>query len=406
MKAYNDYLDAISVSNTLHNRFVSCATNAGPARYLTMVRRYAAAFACLAVVLLGALTVPRLFPENTLPIAGLSQQPAAGGHIIMGSGSSDKNEKHEQDLSPAKIIDGSGYAQADACYPVPEPGACQFIAPVSDAMADYAGTDAVLFVAINIFSADENPLADGSEEMQKEIRRLTDLGYPMRYSQAWTYQGKGEQIPYTYLSGLFTVEALENFPAGADYGYSFYFAHNGDGSPAIVDVSAFEPPGDDLDLTAAYADPDFGAYLPVDLPSGFTFESATRVNDQEKNSLSALWIKGMGEIHWRVSALGEDDQARITSIADRQNYDLARYPIPRADSVPDELREIVTDPIFRMEDLTLEVVQARADEAADAGDISGPRMRFSVLYGDILVEIRIKGATPEDIFQLLQQIEK
>ncbi|HBD86425.1 MAG TPA: hypothetical protein DC001_03260, partial [Clostridiales bacterium] len=69
------------------------------------------------------------------------------------------------------IIDGSSYAQADACYAVPESGACQFITPVSDAMKDYAGTDAVLFVAINIFS-ENKPLADGSEEMQQEMRRL------------------------------------------------------------------------------------------------------------------------------------------------------------------------------------------------------------------------------------------
>ncbi|HBD86427.1 MAG TPA: hypothetical protein DC001_03270, partial [Clostridiales bacterium] len=82
------------------------------------------------------------------------------------------------------------------------------------------------------------------------------------------------------------------------------------------------------------------------------------------------------------------------------------YPIPRGESVPRELWEIVNDPIFRIEDLTLEVVQARAYEVSDAGDISGPRMRFGVLYGDILVEINVKGASPEAVFEMLQQIQE
>ncbi len=402
MKAYNEYMDNISVSDTLHRRLVSCAANVRPTGRLIAIRRYAAAFVCLAMILLGVLTVPRLSPGNSLPIADPSQQPATNPPAVTGS---DSGGKLNHNLLHSTIIDGSSYAQADACYAVPESGACQFITPVSDAMKDYAGTDAVLFVAINIFS-ENKPLADGSEEMQQEMRRLMDLGYQLWYSEAWTYQGKGERVPYAYLSGLFTVEKLENFPAGADYGYSFYFAHNGDGSPAAVDVSTFELPGNDLELTAAYADPDFGAYLPGTVPDGFSFESAVRFINQESNYLSILWTKGMGDIHWSVSYLGEDDQARITSVDDTQNYDLALYPIPRGESVPRELWEIVNDPIFRIEDLTLEVVQARAYEVSDAGDISGPSMRFGVLYGDILVEIYVKGASPEAVFEMLQQIQE
>lgn len=402
MKAYSDYMDNISVSDTLHHRFVSCATNARPARRPMIVRRYAPAFACLAVILLGVLTMPRLFPDNVTPITDSSQQTGTTDPAITDP---DSSGKHDNSLFPSTIIEGSGYAQADSCYPIPAPGTCQFITPVRDAMEDYAGTDAMLFVGINIFSGNE-PLSDGSEKLQKEIQRLTDLGYQMWYSEAWTYKGKGERVSYTYLSGLFTVEELENFQAGGEYGYSFYFAHNGDSSPVKVDTSVVESGGKDLDLTEAYADPDFGKYLPEYLPSGFAFESATRVIKQEKNSLSALWIKGMGDIHWRVSVLGEDDKARITAVAATRNYDLSLYPIPRADSVPDELRKIVNDPIFRSEEVTLEAVQERAYEVSDAGDISGPRMRFGVLYGDILVEINVKGVTPEAVFEMLQQIKE
>lgn len=37
----------------------------------------------------------------------------------------------------------------------------------------------------------------------------------------------------------------------------------------------------------------------------------------------------MSNIHWRVSPLEEDDKARITSVADTKNYDLALYPSRR-----------------------------------------------------------------------------
>jgi hypothetical protein len=179
-----------------------------------------------------------------------------------------------------------------------------------------------------------------------------------------------------------------------------------------ADLSVFNNPvipelrEDELGMNEAYADLDFGAYLPKDLPSGFTFENAIRVINQEQNSLSALWIKGMGDIHWRISPFEEDDKARLTSVADTKNYELSLYPIPRADSVPRQLREVVDNPIFRIEDLSLEVVQARAYEVSDAGDESGPRMHFGVLYGDTLVEISVKGAAPEAIFEMLQQIKE
>ncbi len=402
MKAYNEYMDNISVSDTLHHRFVSCAADIRPTRRPIIARRYATAFACLAVILLGVLTVPRLLPENAIPITGPAGQPEATGPDVTEPGGS---EKHNDSLSSATIIDGSDYAQADSSYAAPGPGGCLYFTEVGKAMEEYAGTDVRLFLAIDLFPAEDQTEVT-EEEIQAEAERLPTLGYRIGYSEAWTYRGQGEKVPYSFLSGLFTVEELESFKASEDYGYAFRFAHNGDGSTVTPDISVFEPQGNNLDLAAAYADPDFGAYLPRDLPSGFAFDDAVRVISQEQSSLSALWVKGMGDIHWRVSALKEADKARITSVADTQNYDLSLYPIPRADSVPDELREIVNDPVFRSGELTLAAVRARAYEASDAGDVSGPRMHFGVLYGDILVELSVKGATPEAIFQILQQLGK
>ena len=88
-----------------------------------------------------------------------------------------------------------------------------------------------------------------------------------------------------------------------------------------------------------------------------------------------------------------------------ENYDLTLYSIPRASSVPDELREIVDNPIFYAEDLTMEAVWARAYKAEESGDSNGWRMKFSVKYDDTVVEIRSKGVDPEWIYQLLVDLK-
>lgn len=253
MKAYSEYMNRLLVSDTLHQRLVSCAADVRPVRRPITIRRYAAAFACLAVVLISVFTMPRLTQHNVAPT---------------------------QDVAFSK---------------------------------------------------------------------------------------------YAFIFNKMNVQRVKE---------------------------------DHLSLDEARADTDFGAYLPVTLPNGFAFEDALRFINQEQDALFVSWTKGMGYINWRVSLLEDNDKTRITSVADKKNYDLSLYPIPRADSVPGDLREIVDNPIFLSEELTLEVVQTRAYEIADAGDEPGHRMRFSVLYGDILVEISAKGVSPDALVNILQQIKQ
>lgn len=153
-----------------------------------------------------------------------------------------------------------------------------------------------------------------------------------------------------------------------------------------------------LSQAEALDDPAFGAYFPQSVPEGYAVESIHRYMDYQCNYLSGLWSRGYDDLYWYVSRISDEEKGRITAVSDTENYDLSLYPIPRADSVPEELREIVDNPIFLAEELTLEVVKARAYQIQDAGDTDGWRMHFSVLYGDILVEIRTKGVDPEWIY--------
>ncbi len=151
----------------------------------------------------------------------------------------------------------------------------------------------------------------------------------------------------------------------------------------------------DLTLEALYEQ--IGELLPNELPEGFLFESAL-LSDY---GYSVLWSKGLEDINWKIRDYKEEYSNRITSVDDKKNYDLALYPIPRAESVPEELFEIVDDPIFRAEDLTLEAVKARAYKVDEIGDSKGYRMMFSVLYGKKLVTVISKGVSPEWLFECL-----
>lgn len=159
----------------------------------------------------------------------------------------------------------------------------------------------------------------------------------------------------------------------------------------------------DRALTQAEAldDPDFGPYMLNTIPAGFTEESIRRYKDQNLDYLSGLWTRGYDSLGWKVSYFSEDDAARLTSVEDTENYDLSLYPIPRADSVPEELWAIVNDPIFDADELTLDAVYARAYKINDAGDTDGWRMDFSVKYGNILVYVNTKGVTPEWVYEQL-----
>ena len=152
----------------------------------------------------------------------------------------------------------------------------------------------------------------------------------------------------------------------------------------------------------ALADVDFGAYLPTDVPADWQTEGFTRYRDQDEDSLSGLWTSGYDSLRWTVSRL--TDESRIVDVSCPEQYDLSLYPIPRAESVPEALWEMVNNPIFRIEDLTLELVYARAYTVEDAGDSSAYRMRFSVLYGDTVVEVSTKGVSPEWLWQQLKDL--
>lgn len=129
---------------------------------------------------------------------------------------------------PSGAIVGKMNVGVSGSYITPKNGSCLYFIEVDRALKLYAWMDVTFYVGIYI-AHDGIPIDKESE--QRELLRLNDLGYHIGYAEAWEYKNPDEKIKYNYIAGYITADDLRNFPANENYGYSFYFAVNGDGSP-------------------------------------------------------------------------------------------------------------------------------------------------------------------------------
>ncbi len=294
---------------------------------------------------------------------------------------------------------------ADACYVAPKNGEVNRSMPLRGAMEDYG--DSVRYrVAVDLFR-DEQPLAADSAEAGEERERLAALGYTVAYETVYYH----EKPVNAYFTLHATRDELNALPAG-DYGYMLYLygervqdtvqsvpevVTNNPSIPVDSTEVVVCPRGTSENLTAAEARADtvFGAYL-CQAPAGFGEQEFLRTPEQ----LRASYRRGYDYVEWSVRAFGEADRERIvTVVAEMEQYDVSLYTIPYAESVPAEIRTVFNNPIFRIEDMTFDTVKARAYRIHDAGDSDGWRISFSVLYGNVLVQVSTKGVSPEWLYQ-------
>ncbi|MBQ2327151.1 MAG: hypothetical protein II376_06365, partial [Clostridia bacterium] len=185
------------------------------------------------------------------------------------------------------------------------------------------------------------------------------------------------------------------------------FADEGWSGPDLLKVS-YEYIPEHFDLKIGHEEAgtvdELGGFFIKEAPRGFNAETIRHCKDQNSESLHGLWTKGYDELFWNVRYINDSDEKHMTHFSEYENYDMTLYSIPLCDSVPDELLNIVNDPVFYGEELTLDAVRRRAYSVRDSGDTNGTRINFSVRYGDIIVEIRSKGIEPEWIFEQISEI--
>lgn len=170
-----------------------------------------------------------------------------------------------------------------------------------------------------------------------------------------------------------------------------------------------------LTLEEAQKTATVGAYIPTVLPKGYVLESIRgRSPDTSVQELSLSWTKGMDNVSlyitdYYVIAKGpawEELNGRIVDVSKPETYDVRLYEIPYGQTVPEQYRSIFDNPVFRAEDFTIELVEARMKTVEDSGDTSTPRGNFSVLYEDgVLVRFTGKATAAQvwDMFSSIQQ---
>ena len=174
---------------------------------------------------------------------------------------------------------------------------------------------------------------------------------------------------------------------------------------AVTDPVVPEIRNEAVTLEQARLDADFGAYMPSSIPPGFIFDSARRTLNQWDNSVRANWHRypTFDNIFWTVAEPQEHELALIVSASDRHKFDVSLYPIPWAFTVPDEIREYFSNPVFLAEEMTLDIVQARARR--DVMDGGWRIDNFSVLHeSGIIVRISGRGVSPEQIWAMLARV--
>lgn len=139
-------------------------------------------------------------------------------------------------------IKSNGNSSTSPCYAAPMGGETLLVREIHEAFREYGDENVKFLLAVDIKeyypNFDPNKEEDNrlrGEKLDAELKRLTDLGYEFYEEKIWHFINKGEKEWYTVIVGLFTKEQLLEFPAYKDYGYSFQFAENGDGTSVEFD---------------------------------------------------------------------------------------------------------------------------------------------------------------------------
>jgi len=177
--------------------------------------------------------------------------------------------------------------------------------------------------------------------------------------------------------------------------------------PANLDILADpvvpELRHDALTLEEALSDPEFGSFLPAYIPPGLDFGDARRIISQHDSSLHVNWHESWRiSISWSVNSISWHHQDSIVLAHEREKFDVNLYTIPWMDSVPREYIDYLQNPIFLAEEMTFEIVQARAIYDGRAGNLLEPMIVFSVMFDDVVVTINSSGVSTEDVWRMLE----
>lgn len=159
-------------------------------------------------------------------------------------------------------------------------------------------------------------------------------------------------------------------------------------------------------LSQARQEAAFAPYLPQEGPAGYgAFFGSLEYQEGNYDLLWVRWSRGYQDVEVEVR-LPEGEETTYYQLVDPnkpETYDKRLYSIPWADSVPEEYRETVDHPMFRAEDMSREIVEARAHLKTEQGEPDAWVIDFAVLHPDgAVVEYRCEGLTVDQVWAMAE----
>lgn len=153
-------------------------------------------------------------------------------------------------------------------------------------------------------------------------------------------------------------------------------------------------------LPQALEEAAFASYLPKRAPAGYGDFYGRRSYQEGNYDLAWVrWSRGYDDVEVLVRLPEDGTLPQTVDVEKPEEYDLSLYPIPWSDSVPQAYRERVAFPVFRAEDMSLAVVEARGNEK----DTGGLAFDFGVLFSNgVEVEYRCDGLTATAVWAMVE----
>lgn len=212
------------------------------------------------------------------------------------------------------------------------------------------------------------------------------------------------------------ADALALLFAPADGGENISYGQNA--LPTLADRSADCAPkqaGTAITLTAEEVAnmTACAAYLPPTLPEDMQLETATLHLPQGVPDTAALSdtdaLHGTLLLNYtdgaynyltlRISPYTAADEPRLAEADRPETWNESLYGLPFSETIPEDMWQQVTDPIFPAEDFTEDILQ----QLAGASDQNAKYVRFGLKAGDMLLEYTAHTSDIDGVWQAISE---
>lgn len=132
----------------------------------------------------------------------------------------------------------------------------------------------------------------------------------------------------------------------------------------------------------------FSQVIPRKCIEGYNYENGVLTQKDKVESIHLSFTKDYGYVSVNVQEIKNVSNYtdRIVDANDTDKYNITEYEIPFAESVPQDLRITMDDPIFDSSQITEDVLKKRVVKIQESGESNKQTMRFGVSCGDLLID--------------------